>query len=113
MNIKESNQDKLLEDVESSGKENKGQKRKGKNKGIIFPDMRQYKCFGSESLEEFREAIPDNLHGCLDGTVSDAATLYDIYKVLGTSMVRVKLYKFNQQWLNKRTYRFRSRKSLV
>ena len=113
MNIKENDQDKLLEDVESSGKENKGQKRKGKNKGIIFTDMRQYKCFGSESLEEFREAIPDNLHGCLDGTVSDAATLYDIYKVLGTSMVRVKLYKFNQQWLNKRTYRFRSRKSLV
>ena len=84
MNVRQKNQDKILEDEASSDNNTNTKKSKRKSKGILFPDMCHFKRFGAKSLEEFGDRIPDNLHGCLTGDNTDAATLYDVYKVIGT-----------------------------
>lgn len=110
---KTENEDKLVEDVKSSTDEDNNQKRKRKDKGIIFPDMSAFKCFGVKSLEEFSEVIPDRLKSVLADPTGSSYTLYDLYKVLSTSMVRVHLESYKKKFLDSRTFRFCSPKSLV
>lgn len=108
------NEDNLVEDVESSTQNtNNNRKRKKKDKGIIFPDMNAFKRFGFESLDEFDAEIPDHLKAVLYDPTGCSYTLYDLYKVLGTSMVRVKLESFNSNELKARTFRFCSPKSRI
>ena len=64
-------------------------------------------------MEEFSGQLGEKLVSRLSDPTDQDVTLYDVYRVIGTQMVRVKLNEFDKIELKKSTHRFRSQKSLI